>query len=227
MFKILGADGKEYGPVLAAQIVQWIREGRANHETMVQRQGEFDWKPLAQLAEFADALGIKPPVVAAAPGAPAVPPMAAGAPVAVMPAAGAQPAFDARVVAVQKAGPPAIGLMITGGLGLAMNLLSLVIHLVRTTQPPPPPGIPPEIAQIIEMMNGPLGLVLTLVGIVVSVLVLFGGIQMQRLRSRGFALTAAIIAIVPCTSPCCLIGIPIGIWALVILAKPEVRSQFE
>ncbi len=229
MFKILGADGKEYGPVALAQIIQWIHEGRANGETMMQRQGDFDWKALAQFPEFAEALGTKPPLAAAAP---AAPPVAAAAPVAAMaPAAPVfpapvQPAFDARVVAVQKANPPAIGLMITGGLGLGINLFSLVLHLVRTTQPPPPQGIPPELANMIEMLNGPAGIIFVLIGMALSAFVLFGGMQMQRLHSRGIAIAAAIIAIVPCTSPCCLIGIPIGIWALVILSKPEVRSQF-
>ena len=39
-------------------------------------------------------------------------------------------------------------------------------------------------------------------------------------------MTASILAVVPCVSPCCLVGLPIGIWALVVLSKPEVKSQF-
>ena len=31
---------------------------------------------------------------------------------------------------------------------------------------------------------------------------------------------------VPCISPCCLVGLPIGIWALVVLNKPEVKGSF-
>jgi len=77
------------------------------------------------------------------------------------------------------------------------------------------------------MLNGPVGIIFVLIGMVFSALVLFGGVRMQRLQSRGLAMAAAIIAIVPCVSPCCLVGIPLGIWALVVLAKPEVRSQFE
>jgi len=222
MFKILGADGKEYGPVPTAQIIQWIHEGRANHETMMQRQGDFDWKPLAQFAEFADSLGVKPPAAAAAPDV---------APAGVVPAAavppGAPSAFDARAVARQKVAGPAIGLMITGGLGLATNLLSLVIHLLRSAPQPTPPGLPPQFAQIIEMMNGPMGVVLAVFGLAVSGFILFAGLQMQKLHGRGLAMAAAIVAIVPCFSPCCLLGIPIGIWALVVLMKPEVRSQFD
>ena len=38
---------------------------------------------------------------------------------------------------------------------------------------------------------------------------------------------ASILAMIPCLSPCCLIGLPIGIWALVILMKPEVKAAFK
>jgi hypothetical protein len=31
---------------------------------------------------------------------------------------------------------------------------------------------------------------------------------------------------IPCISPCCLLGLPIGIWALVVLLKPEVKAAF-
>lgn len=61
MFKILGADGKEYGPVSVDQLKQWITEGRANHETKAQREGENTWQPLNQFAEFAASFGIAAP----------------------------------------------------------------------------------------------------------------------------------------------------------------------
>jgi Domain of unknown function (DUF4190)/GYF domain 2 len=56
MFKILGADQKEYGPVSGDQIRQWVAQGRANSQTKAQVAGFTDWKPLAEIPEFADAL---------------------------------------------------------------------------------------------------------------------------------------------------------------------------
>jgi len=56
MFKILGADQKEYGPVSADQIRQWVAQARANGQTKAQAAGSTDWKPLAEIPEFADAL---------------------------------------------------------------------------------------------------------------------------------------------------------------------------
>jgi hypothetical protein len=67
MYKILGADQKEYGPVTADQLRQWIAEGRANSQTMVQGPDGTEWKPLSSFAEFAGLLATVP---AAAPGAP-------------------------------------------------------------------------------------------------------------------------------------------------------------
>jgi hypothetical protein len=39
MFKIIGADGRQYGPVSTETIREWIAHGRANAETMAQAEG--------------------------------------------------------------------------------------------------------------------------------------------------------------------------------------------
>jgi hypothetical protein len=59
MFKIIGSDHKEYGPVSADQINAWILEGRANGQTLVQAEGTNEWKELETFAEFGGALGTK------------------------------------------------------------------------------------------------------------------------------------------------------------------------
>lgn len=63
MFKILGADGKEYGPVTGEQLRQWMHEGRAGGTTQVQAEGEAGWTPLQKRAEFADVFQLPPLVV--------------------------------------------------------------------------------------------------------------------------------------------------------------------
>ena len=54
MYRIIGADDKEYGPVEAEQVRQWLREGRANRTTLVKSEGSPDWKAIGALPEFAD-----------------------------------------------------------------------------------------------------------------------------------------------------------------------------
>jgi hypothetical protein len=68
MYKIIGADGQEYGPVANDQLRQWIAEGRANATTKIQPGGTTEWKALAEFPEFGDALRI-------ASGGPTVPPV--------------------------------------------------------------------------------------------------------------------------------------------------------
>ncbi len=53
MYKILGADGRQYGPVSAEQLRHWIAEGRANAYTHTLVEGSSDWKPLGSYPEFA------------------------------------------------------------------------------------------------------------------------------------------------------------------------------
>ena len=55
MFKIIGADGKIYGPVSEQQLRQWIAEGRANSNTLIQAEGSADWRPILSFPEFASA----------------------------------------------------------------------------------------------------------------------------------------------------------------------------
>ncbi len=61
-YKILGADGKEYGPVSGEVLRQWIAQRRATATTSVQAEGGGDWKPLSSFPEFADALPGGPPL---------------------------------------------------------------------------------------------------------------------------------------------------------------------
>ena len=60
MYRILGGDQKEYGPVTAAQVREWIAQRRANAQTMVQAEGSGEWKPLSAFPEFASTLNVPP-----------------------------------------------------------------------------------------------------------------------------------------------------------------------
>jgi hypothetical protein len=53
MYKIRGADGKEYGPVTIEQLRQWVVEGRANAQTYIQGPDSTEWKPLSAYPELA------------------------------------------------------------------------------------------------------------------------------------------------------------------------------
>ena len=57
MYKILGGDRKEYGPVSVEEITRWLAEGRLNAQSLAQAEGSAEWKPLSAFPEFAVVLG--------------------------------------------------------------------------------------------------------------------------------------------------------------------------
>src|SRR5690348_4522279 len=59
MYKIIGVDGQQYGPVSADQVRRWLAENRLNARSQVQAEGSTDWKALGSVPEFA--ADIKPP----------------------------------------------------------------------------------------------------------------------------------------------------------------------
>ena len=61
MYKVIGVDQKQYGPVSADQVRQWIAEGRVNAQTQAQIEGAADWKTLREFPEFAGSFPAPPP----------------------------------------------------------------------------------------------------------------------------------------------------------------------
>ena len=106
MYKIIGGDGREYGPVSSAQITQWIAQNRANAQTVAQAEGSTDWLPLAQQPEFAAAFAARhlPPPIPGA-GAPDLPGTTGPTYFAPPPAAPATP-IDRASAALACAGRP-------------------------------------------------------------------------------------------------------------------------
>ena len=60
MYKIIGADGKEYGPIPLDQFRQWIAENRVNGQTQVKAEGGTEWKDLSTFPELAALLAVRP-----------------------------------------------------------------------------------------------------------------------------------------------------------------------
>ena len=58
----------------------------------------------------------------------------------------------------------------------------------------------------------------------IGILQVLGALRMRRLNRYGLAVTASILAMI--VWPGSLIGLPIGIWALVVLSQREMRVAF-
>ena len=60
-----------------------------------------------------------------------------------------------------------------------------------------------------------------------QILVIFGGIAVVRAKGRGMAMTGAVLSVIPClSSSLCMLGIPFGIWSLIVLSDSNVKQLF-
>ena len=208
-YTIIGGDQKPYSSVTADDIRRWIADSRLNAQSLMREENDTEWRPLSAFPEFADALA-----------ASSVPPPPFSSP--------ATAASGGRDAALQLVKGPAIGLKVTAIVGLVLVAVGLVINVLTLS------GFhiglqqiqDPQMQKLINKLGGGLGIVRDIIGGVMGVIVLIGAAKMQKLQNYQFALTASIVAMVPCISPCCVFGLPFGIWALVVLNKPEVKSQF-
>jgi len=67
MYKVIGGDQKQYGPVTADEVRMWIADGRLNAQSLAWAEGGTEWKPLGSFPEFADVLRVQiapPPLTA-------------------------------------------------------------------------------------------------------------------------------------------------------------------
>jgi hypothetical protein len=77
-----------------------------------------------------------------------------------------------------------------------------------------------------EIWEGAAGMGSAFVGILVAGFIIYAALKMKDLSQWGLAMAASILAMIPCISPCCIVGLPVGIWCIVVLTKPEVKAAF-
>ncbi|MFL5346069.1 MAG: hypothetical protein ACJ8AT_14870 [Hyalangium sp.] len=125
---------------------------------------------------------------------------------------------------------PAILLMVVGGITVAAALWGVVQNLMGTNaaqmeQVLANPQIPEGARSMLAGMTKG-GIFVNIIELVLGGVTVFGGLKMKNLESYGLAMAASIIAVIPCIGSCCCIGIPVGIWSLIVLNKPEVKAGF-
>lgn len=123
----------------------------------------------------------------------------------------------------QRVSGPATALIITGSLGIFFQMIGLLMVLAQM-------GIGVGIARgpekIPVLFNTGGQIIFGVIGLAVCAVVIIGAVKMKNLEQYTFATASAILAVIPCTSPCCLLGIPFGIWALVVLNDSSVKAAF-
>jgi hypothetical protein len=135
-----------------------------------------------------------------------------------------QPQVDPRAMARAAVQGPAIVVSILSAATLSLTLPFDVFLLIVGTAEGRVGGLevdsPKAIQIVVRMIWG-------LLILAASAYCIYGAWQMKSLKNFAQARSAAVVAVIPCLGPCCLLGIPFGAWALAVLARPEVQSRFE
>jgi serine/threonine protein kinase len=131
--------------------------------------------------------------------------------------AGRRPAADLELVQMQLKGPAA-GLMVTAAVALLSAFAAAVALIVIHGGSQRAMGIPREV--FLFLLGAGMVVAFLIIGIMVA-----GARRMARLESYELAIVAIILAMVPIPYHF-LVGVPVGIWALRVLRRPEVQAAF-
>ncbi len=132
-----------------------------------------------------------------------------------------------KAAAAEMVNAPGILLMVSGGIHILVGILMVLNHLLGfTTLGRGAMNADPAFAAG-QTAGTIMGLVWDVVILIMAVLTIMGGWKMRNLESHGLAMTAAITSVIPCTACCLLIGLPAGIWSLIVLNNPDVKSAFD
>jgi len=214
MYFIIGGDGKQYGPISEADLRKWIVEGRLNQQSLARTESETEFRALATFPEFAVELGIAPPGIAA--------------PLGALPMSNEAGAGKLTV--------PAIGLIVAAILGMLLDILDLFLpstklmqsFLAGMQQQNDNPQFNDMMAKLQTAGHSAFAIGNDIFQIIIEILILVGALKMLKRQSYHFAYAAAIMSVIPCITSCCVwpLGLIFGIWAMIVLSKPEVKSQF-
>jgi len=131
---------------------------------------------------------------------------------------------------------PATTLMVLAVLGLLYSLFSIltsafsgeanrqILEGLREALSQSGQELPPFVESLFNSASD-IGVALAILNAAAWVFVLFGALRMRQLRSRSLCVAAAVLALAP-TQCCCGLGIAVGIWALVVLNRADVRQSF-
>ena len=194
---IIGGDGKEYGPKTEAEIRAWIEQGRLNASSQIKDLEENQWKTIQSCDFHSDS----------------TPPEFNKAPLAAS--------------TLTRVNGPAISMMILSIICIPLALFGMTIvafpESINTILPDMPATMAEQMEQLVS--TGAVGIAQYTLSLIANITILIGAIRMRKCRSYGLALTASVLCLL-CNWSCFCLGPGIGIWAVFVLCKPEVKGAF-
>ena len=113
---------------------------------------------------------------------------------------------------------PAAGLMAVGACGMLLRFVGTLRHWFGVQLP--------ESMGTVERVLWPGEENATWFLMTMSALLILSGYRMRNLQSYWFAVGSSVLAMIPCVSPCCSLGLPVGLWSLIVLWSEEVQRAF-
>jgi predicted Ser/Thr protein kinase len=113
---------------------------------------------------------------------------------------------------------PAIGLLIAGGIDCLSSAGAVVGTIIMLVQK----GFS---GRLIGFLPGSAQLVIVVLMAANAVIVVSGAWNLMRLRSYRLAVAGSLLAMLP-FSPGAVIGLPMGIWALLVMSRKQVKAAF-
>ncbi len=110
-------------------------------------------------------------------------------------------------------------LFIAAGLGVVQHVLGIIVAAGMAMGSIEMEG--PE-----DVARGGVWVVVGVIGLPCDGFIIYGAIQMLRLKGHSTAQKAATLAIVPILGCGICVGAPAGFWTLHLLNKPEIRNLF-
>jgi hypothetical protein len=135
---------------------------------------------------------------------------------------------------------PAVVLLVVGVIGLLVALMNVVSVFTMDQQfarveaqwdndPNLKPEQRKELKQVLAQWKDPIKTAVPVgigLSVVTGLITIFGAIQMMNLSGRGLAMAGSILSMFPFVSGCCCFGLPVGIWVLIVLTRPDVKAGF-
>lgn len=109
--------------------------------------------------------------------------------------------------------------LLTGGALLVVQVVALVPSFLIALDS----GNLGDLLVVVAVRQGP-GLVFLLLTMLGALLTTVSGFRLRSLRSPGVIHVGAALAMLPCCSPCCVLGVFTGGWAIYAMQDDEVRA---
>lgn len=128
---------------------------------------------------------------------------------------------------------PGIAMLVVGLLGIAATAFYLVVfaqfdaqemqNMLKQQQPDMPQE---QVEMTAQFMTGATARTFHGIFLGIDVLIVLGGIALLTRRLYALAVVASILAMINVDGCCCLLGLPVGIWSLLALMRPDVSAAF-